>query len=270
MFCFLFLTEKQEELKVKLYEDDRNIKLQFASLVARTCDSIEHRISVVNFATKILALGAFEPAPGSRDPSLLDEHKEEIKKAQSISEMFVILDSYWNYLTYDVLEYIIQHCGTDDDEENLKCYNEKLDKFCKRRIVELSGNTLNPKQKKLTVKLNFREDSTGKDLLQIRGRIAEILNVNVAVLFLMSMDEGCVQLTFLIPKFVAEEIFPLSDEQTSALSKDVSVISLECGQYIFEVGIICQDTINTCASFQKEWVLVILGCLYSWDVNKQI
>jgi len=261
---------EQEELKVKLYEDERNMKLQFASLVTRTCDSIEDRISVVRFTRNILALGAFEPAPGSRDRSLLDEHKEEIKKAQSISEIFVILNSYWNYLTYDVLEYIIQHCGTNDDEENLKCYNEELDKFCKRRIVELSpesqnGNTLNPKQKKFTVKLNFHKDCTCEEHLQIRGRIAKILKVNLAVLVLIGMDEGCVQLTFLIPKFVAEEIFPLSDDQTSVLSKNVSVIRLECGQYIFEVGILCQDTKHLCQFSERmgacnSRVLIFLGC----------
>ena len=41
--------------------------------------------------------------------------------------------------------------------------------------------------------------------------------------------------TFLSPKFVAQEIFPLSNEQMSALSKDVSVIRLECGDHTFEV-----------------------------------
>ena len=69
----------------------------------------------------------------------------------------------------------------------------------------------------------------------MRGRIAEILHVKLAALNIVRVDPGCVQLTFMIPKFVAQEIFPLSDDQTSALSRDVAVIRLECGDYVFEV-----------------------------------
>ena len=98
-----------------------------------------------------------------------------------------------------------------------------------------SGNVSNPKQKTFKVKLNVREDITCDDLLRIRIRFAEILHVNLAVLIIDHMDAGCVMLTFLIPKFVAQEIFPLSKEQTSALHKDASVIRLECGDYVSEV-----------------------------------
>ena len=68
------------------------------------------------------------------------------------------------------------------------------------------------------------------------GIIAQILQINSAALLLSCVDDGCVQLIFLIPKFVAKEVFPLSCEQTSALAKDASVIRLECEQFIFEVS----------------------------------
>ena len=233
-------TSEQEELMVTLYDDEKSMKRQFCKLVVKTCDSVEERIPVVKFARSILALGAYDPAPGERDPALLDEHSEEIKRAGSISEIFNILSTYWNYLTYEILEDIIELYGTSDDAERLRKYNKELHKFCKRRIFELpaesgNGNTLSPKQKRFRVKLNFREDITYQQLLQIRGIIAKILKIRLAALLLSRVDEGCVQLTFLIPNFVAQEIFPLSCEQTSQLSKDVSVIRLEWGQYAFEV-----------------------------------
>ena len=151
--------------------------------------------------------------------------------------------AYWNYLSYEVLEYIIKHCGTNDDTERLKSYDEELFKFCERRIFELplpvsgngAGNTLSPRQEKFVVKLNVREDITCKEVRRIKGRIARILRVKLATLIIRSVDLGCVQLTFLIPKFVAQEIFPLSKEQTSALSRDASVIGLVCGDCVFEV-----------------------------------
>ena len=239
----LLSCSEQEELKGMLGDDVRKMKRLFGSLVTTTCDSVEERIPVVKFAKHILALGAYDPAPEERDRSLLDEHRPEIKGAKSISEIFIILSAYWNYLSYEILEYIIEHYGTSDDAERLRDYNEKLYDFCKRSIYEVpmpvrgngTENKSSPKQKELYVKLDVRDDIPSEQFNRIKRRIAKILHVQPATLQIYSMNKGCVQLTFLIPKFVAQEIFPLSHEQTSALCKDVSVIRLECGDYVFEV-----------------------------------
>ena len=235
---------EQEELMVKLYEDEKSmLKLQFGDIVIETCNSVEKRTTVEKFAESILALGAYDPVCGVQGRSLLENHNEEINNAGTISKIFIILKTYWNFLTYEVLEYIIKEFGDDSDKERLKNYNKDLQNFCEHRTSELppesgNDNTLTLKQEQFRVKLNFHEDSTCKDLLQIRGRIAKVLKINLAALVLTCVDEGCVQLTFLIPKFLAQEIFPLSDEQTSALFKIASIIRLECGHYMFEVGMI--------------------------------
>ena len=75
-----------------------------------------------------------------------------------------------------------------------------------------ADNALSPRQEKFVVKLNVREDITCEEVRQIRGRIARILHVKLATLIIDRVDAGCVQLTFLIPKFVAQEIFPFSEE----------------------------------------------------------
>ena len=221
------------------------MKRLFGCLVTRTCDSVEERISVVKFARSILALGAYDPAPEDHDRSLLNEHRDEIKRAESISEIFNILNAYWNYLSYEILGYIIELYGTSEDKERMRKYDEELHSFCKRRLFEVpmpvSGSGTesksSPKQEKLYVKLDVQENIPADQFYQIKGRIAKILHVNSATLQIYSMNKGCVQLTFLVPRFLAQEIFPLSYEQTLVLSKDVSVIRLECGQYIFEVCI---------------------------------
>ena len=234
---------EQEELMAKMYDDEKTMKFKFSRVVSATCDSIENETTVGKFATSILALGAYDPAPEKRDRSLLDEHGKEIKDAKSVSDIFIILSGYWNYLSYEVLMHIIECFGTNDDKKRLKTYDEDLENFCKRRIFELLENgddtdgmqKQKQKQAMFVVKLDVREDITYKEVFQIRLRIAKILCVNLAAFIIKHVDVGCVQLTFLIPKFVAQEIFPLSHEQTSALSKDASVIRLECGDHEFEV-----------------------------------
>ena len=157
--------------------------------------------------------------PQGRDRSLLDEHSEKIKKAESVSAIFSILSAYWNYLNYEILEYIIKLYDT----ERLKSYNEELHKFWQHKLPlsesgSGTGNALSPRQEEFHVKLNVQENIAIKELLQIREKIAEILCIKLAALVIVHVDAGYVQISFLIPKFMAHRIFPLSDEQTSALS----------------------------------------------------
>ena len=100
-------SSEQEELKEMLDDDVRKMTHEFGYLVTKTCDSFEKRISVGMFSTSILALSAYayEPAPEERDRALLDEHRDEIKRATTISEIFNILCPYWNFLNCELLEY---------------------------------------------------------------------------------------------------------------------------------------------------------------------
>ena len=239
---------KQEELKAMLDDDVRKMKHLFGRLVTKTHHSVKDRIPVEEFALSILALGAYEPAPEEQVQPLLNEHRKEIKRAESIAKIFHILSAYWNYLSYEILEYIIELYGTSGDHERLKSYNAELQNFCKQRIFELplsescssTGISLSLGQEEFTVKLNVREDITIEELQRIKGRIAKILHVKQAAFIIKRVNPGCVQITFLIPKFVARKVFPLSFEQISALTKDVSVIRLECGDYEFEVNVLVE------------------------------
>ena len=190
----LLSSSEQEELREMLDDDERKMKRLFGYLVTKTCDSVEERISVGMFASSILALRAYEPAPEERDRSLLDEHREEIKKAKTVSEIFNILCPYWNYLNYELLDYIIQLYGTNDDAARLASYYEELHKFCERRIFEVPMPESFTAQKKLAVMLDVREGITCKEFRQIKGRIAKILYLNQSALIIQNMDGGIAQL----------------------------------------------------------------------------
>ena len=275
---------EKEELKIMLNNDVRKMKRWFGWLVTMTRDSVEKRISVVKFAGSILDLGAYESAtegqegPEGRDRSLLDEHREEIKRAKTVSEIFVILSAYWNYLNLELLEYIIDLYGTSDDKERLKSYKEELYKFCKRRIFELplpescsgNGSALSPKQEKFNVKFDVHKNTTCEDICEMKRIIAGILHVRPAVLNIVRVDAGCVQITFLIPKFVAKEIFPLSGDQASALSKDAAVIRLKCGDYLFDREVLEPSCVSLLLPFMSSGVHhhQVISFAYQLDILK--
>ena len=150
----------------------------FSSLVTDTCNSVEKQTPVEKLVVTILALGAYEPAIGERHQQLLNEHREKIESAKSVSVIFIILSAYWNYLDYEVLVHIIMKYGTrgdNSDEKRLQNYNEKLQRFCEHSIFELpqpeSGNGAeNKKQVKFFVKLNIREDTRVKQMFWLKKK----------------------------------------------------------------------------------------------------
>ena len=71
-----------------------------------------------------------------------------------------------------------------------------------------------------------------KQLKEVTSNLARILNIHRHSLYLRSVENGCVQLTFIVSNFLAAAIFPLSPEQEAELL-EMGVILLYCGDYQF-------------------------------------
>ena len=86
------------------------------------------------------------------------------------------------------------------------------------------------------VKLDSRYDNyTGAEIMRFCHKLSETLHVSSkGVMRLCQVDEGCIQLTFQVPSFVQQVVFPLSKEQEKVLA-DMDVMELTCGEYQFLV-----------------------------------
>ena len=65
----------------------------------------------------------------------LKEEKIHIKKAKDVDKNFDILDPYWNYVDYDLLEYIVKEFGTEELQKEMKEYIAELEQFEKKTTV---------------------------------------------------------------------------------------------------------------------------------------
>ena len=71
--------------------------------------------------------------------------------------------------------------------------------------------------------------------MHIPTLLSETLHVSSkGVMLLCQVDEGCIQLTFQLPSFVQQNIFPLFKEQEKSLAA-MGVMKLTCGKYQFLV-----------------------------------
>ena len=223
------LTESEKEDTMAQFEDNiDNMIYEFAHLLSRTRNSMEGRVSPKELAVCVLDLKAFS----GKEDAALKEHEEELINAKDVQDVFLILNSYWCFLDYHVLSFIIEIHGSKEDKINLENYDQKLKGLCWDHVFEVPQQHEYPKQTELCFKLDQTSDGlNSKGLRRIKRKLAKILNVMPSTLLLCSIEKGCVQLTILIPNFVAQEIFPLSEDQELQLS-NASVLRLERDHYV--------------------------------------
>ena len=234
--CGLSKDEKQD-LEAQLLKDTECMIYSFATLVFKSCQSIKQKINPEGLAVCVLALDAFSDAAQVRSP-LLKEEEREIRNASTVEKIFLVLKGHWSFINYGILEHIIKSCGTKEDKTNLQEYIQQLKEFCKRRIFEVPPHAYGSESKKQNwTKLTFKLDKkvpTLEDIRETQRLIAQILDLKPSTLYLCCVNEGCVQLLYLIPSFVAEVVFPYSSDQKIALH-DVHILKLDCDRVCIKV-----------------------------------
>ena len=240
-------------LQSKLLKDSDDIISEFSDLIHYTINSIVSScVSVKKLRTRLGSLGAYRP---TRDPApLLRNQLREISSAEDVEEVFCILDDYYSFFNYGIIEKLIGWFGTPEDKERLETYTENFQRFCKRRTFEcppdVFGHTVDKRKSNLVVKVEESWDPTEgcslENVLRLCNSLADILGVESETLYLCRIDKGCVELLFQVPSFVEEDIFPLSVEQERSLTS-VGVTRLTCGSYRFpQLPVVCLHIIFIC------------------------
>ena len=233
------LTQWQQlELRGRLWSESREIMIKFQRLVSATVKSFQEQcVPLDNLVSHVMALGAFDPVFKESQVSVFHHRFEELKAADSIIKVFMILNNHFSFFDYHILENIIEELGTEKDKERLKTYKEHFNKYEKRRIFECPsefGPVSDVGYADLFVKLDaVYENFTLAEIQVFCHKLSEIVHISShGVLCLCRADKGCIELTFQVPSFVQQKIFPLSREQEMALEEE-GVIKLKCGKYHF-------------------------------------
>ena len=214
--------------------------LKFQELVSATIESlIQQNVSQYKLVSHVMTLGAFDPVLKEPQVPALCHCIKELKVADSIYEIFLVLNDYFSFFNYQLIEHIIKALGTKEDKAKLQRYKEDFNQYAKRRIFECLpefGLVSDADHADIFVKVDsLYENYTVTEIEEFRHKLSKILRLSShGILRLCRVDKGCFQLMFQVPSFVQYEIFPLSIEQERALSA-LYVIRLTCGEYQFKV-----------------------------------
>ena len=83
-----------------------------------------------------MTLGVFNPVYNEPQIPLFRQCFEELKAADTIPKVFMILNDYFSFFNYHIIERIIKELGTEEDKTELQRYKEDFNEYAKRRIFE--------------------------------------------------------------------------------------------------------------------------------------
>ena len=231
------------DLKARLLTEAETIGEKFVHLCTKARDSFEERgIAPQALADTLMDLTVYKPGSSCHDIiPLLKEEGGTLKKARSVREIFHALRPHMGFFNYEILKFLIEGKGSEGDKVALTSYLKDLTEFCKRHVFEVPFTTYSnghqveshKMKQKLCIKVtehfkaaflikntaealsSISDESQAKntcssklginleDAKNIQRKLAKILNLNPSSLFLDTISEGSIILTFLLPVCVS-------------------------------------------------------------------
>ncbi len=154
------------------------------------------------------------------------EEKMQLSSSKTMTEVLMILllerASFFNHQT---IELVVNEYGSSDDKREMQKYLDGFNSYCKHNVFEVPHAVFHPGQnediKHSKFALKYFEE--GPIILQqittICNRIAKTLHINSWALSLVSIEKGCVFLTFAIPIAIATNVLPISEAQLMKLRR---------------------------------------------------
>ena len=197
----------------------------------------------------VLGLKTLPPVYKTSQLPYFKDQKSKLLAAEDLDDVWTILDDYYSYFNYYIVELISDSLGTEDDKQQMSSYKKDFMEYIKRRVYECPAEfgSMNDGDCTIVVKLDKSyDDCTADQLLMLTNKLCDVFKILPGVLRLCTVEQGCYELTYQAPAFIQDIVFPLLPEQEAAL-KDLKVVWLLCGQYEFpsQQNDVCNNLICT-------------------------
>ena len=191
---------------------------------------------------------------------LLKKKIEKLNQCPNHWMLFGSLNSYWNYLSYHLLDHLIKEVSlnyrflTDvegttveqcltDVKRQMSLYKRDLKRFRQQTPLEVFCQAENwstddppPEFKKVVVKFNWPNTTTLEDVEMFRQRYVRHYNLRDCAMMLNSIRPGTFTVTWFVPSSVVEV---LKTERPIEVLKKFDVIRMEvAGSCVYEAPVI--------------------------------
>ena len=212
------------------------IRKSYANFVVETCDSFEKNEVSIHKLTLYLQ-SVSEPMKARAD---------ELNAATRMETVFKIVIQACSWFDYELVKDIAKHFGDSSAKDYVVQYEKCFKEYAEQRLpegmkhIEIDIGTMKG-AKKVVIKV----DKEWKDIIsfnridEIRGHFASILGVRRRELFLASVRNGCIMMTFLVPEGLLRNMVQtkncFSTSQLNAF-KEAGIILIKYGKMTWRPG----------------------------------
>ena len=150
----------------------------------------------------------------------LRKKKNKILRAESIQAIFDVLEPYWNYVDYSLLDYIVKKYCNKKVRNQMKRYKSRLEKF-ERATSVLDFTSALPDNRRFptkytTLKATLPVDPAAcslHDVRKIKEAVAEKAALQPYATFLQGLDTSSVVLVIAFPRAARRYVEQALDEE---------------------------------------------------------
>lgn len=199
---------------------------KFHTLFLATVNSLKDRnVSVSEIqsrvATKFNASNSLAIAYDSSDSPIWHLIIPGLMNANNVDEIMICIGRCCSFVTFRILELIVDHNGTEDDKLNVIKYKKELNTYSQQHVLKhpLQISKLSNGRINLFVKLDDTyEKCKIERLIEFVHNFLDVIKCSFAIkLCCFEPQHGCA-LTFQLPFALLPYIFPLSSNNQAALA----------------------------------------------------
>ena len=212
-----------------------HIRQEFGVLLTKVLQQLKkNNLQVIDF---VFFLEDQVQAFSDQRSSLFHDELDRLRGMTDLTDVFRCVRHYCSWYNHHLLKLIIRAFKLNEDYTK---YCKEFREYCSHRICKLNirRNGLGSEdghKEPIMIKIDKHWSTVRMEELEdVTCICAEILKVERPTLHLRSLEDGCVELHYVVPNFVADVIFPLTLVQEAALAES-KVICLCTKYYTFSL-----------------------------------
>ena len=192
----------------------------------------EKRISVEDFCHKLTSLKCLR-----NDNSIkffVEEQIERFYKSSSVVVVFGILNTYWSYLSYHLLEHVINQCSLEDLNIQMKEFKAEVNLFKETTPLGVFASA----EKRLDLKIpdgfetfisnhQFSKDSLLKEVERVYVELNDTYRFEDVALMLNDVLPGSIKIVWLIPTSATKHVLQVTSTLERGRFRTVMMVKLE-------------------------------------------
>ena len=220
VLCCLFLPDVEmitdPEVQKKLKRKDN----QFRTLVRKTHRHLSRTIKTgEGFADFRVSISYLPASLHGHHVLLSPDDRTAIMEAKSFDPIFVVLNQYWTFHQYELLEYIVQEYGNARLKKEMKAYVDDMDELEAQVGIDHFTAVRLCSPRPDSVAMNFHLSGTQhmlRDAHYIQQSVAEQCGLHHHTVRIYQSIPGSMFLTLLIPYAVAGHVIAMFREMLPA------------------------------------------------------